>query len=466
MTPFRRLRARLVLVYLAATLLPLAATVWTTVQLLDYSLSLAPLRELDETSRSLERLGREHYQQAREILSADAAAGRLKPRVYRAPEAAGWPAAVRDFRESGDDRRFSTGGESGQRLDLLERRGDDVLLYSRDLGVGMQKIADQFATARATLDRSSRRDWRSGFFYTLVAVSSVVWLAGLAFLFYWATRLSRPVQRLAQGLRAVSGGDLSVRIPTDRDDEIGSATAAFNAMAAELETSREKLIRATRLESWQALARKTAHEVKNALTPIRLTMEEIIARHPADPDEFLRTAAQIVVDEVVSLEKRVRAFSELASEPPVVPKELDLNNIVEERVAFLRAAHPEVVYDARLDPAHPAAIADPDLVKGVLTNLMQNAADAASPGGKVMIRTGAHSGQVAVEVHDSGPGLSETARNSVFEPTISFKKNGMGLGLSIARKSALLCGGDVMLINGELGGAAFRVVLPGTTHAN
>jgi signal transduction histidine kinase len=167
-----------------------------------------------------------------------------------------------------------------------------------------------------------------------------------------------------------------------------------------------------------------------------------------------------VVDEVVSLERRVRAFSELAAEPPVTPSRLDVNSAVQERVAFLRAAHPEVTYDAQLDPARPCAMADPDLIKGVLTNLMENAADAARSGGVVMIRTAMEKDRVSIEVHDNGPGLSAQARTSIFEPTISFKKNGMGLGLSIARKSALLCGGDVMLIPGELGGAGFRVLLP------
>ena len=73
-------------------------------------------------------------------------------------------------------------------------------------------------------------------------------------------------------------------------------------------------------------------------------------------------------------------------------------------------------------------------------------------------------GKVVIEVHDSGPGLSEQARNSLFQPTISFKKRGMGLGLSIARKSALLSGGDIVAVPGELGGAAFRVVLPNSSN--
>ena len=108
----------------------------------------------------------------------------------------------------------------------------------------------------------------------------------------------------------------------------------------------------------------------------------------------------------------------------------------------------------------PAVVADQDLLKGILTNLLENAAEAAGEGGHILGKTAAQPGQVAIEIHDSGPGLSEQARASLFEPTITFKKHGMGLGLSIARKSALLSGGDIVLVKGELGGAGFRVLLP------
>ena len=102
--------------------------------------------------------------------------------------------------------------------------------------------------------------------------------------------------------------------------------------------------------------------------------------------------------------------------------------------------------------------------KGILTNLLENAAEAAGEGGRILSLTAAVNGRVAIEVHDSGPGLSEQARASLFQPTISFKKRGMGLGLSIARKSALLSGGDIVVVKGELGGAGFRVLLPVETN--
>jgi signal transduction histidine kinase len=166
------------------------------------------------------------------------------------------------------------------------------------------------------------------------------------------------------------------------------------------------------------------------------------------------------VDEVEGLERRVRAFSQFSAEPPLNPSPLNLNALLEERTTFLKSAHPEVTYELRLAEEGPCALADPDLVKGILTNLLENAAEAAGGGGRILGVSSKEGARAILEVHDSGPGLSEQARKSLFQPTISFKKRGMGLGLSIARKSALLSGGDIVLVKGELGGAGFRVLLP------
>jgi nitrogen fixation/metabolism regulation signal transduction histidine kinase len=301
---------------------------------------------------------------------------------------------------------------------------------------------------------------RKGFFYTLISLAAATWLIAILALIYSAHRISRPIRKLTAGLTELSNGNLSARLPEGGNDEIATAMRAFNRSAQELQESQDRLVHFTRLSSWQTLARKMAHEVKNSLTPIRLTMEEIAARGSESDPRFLEQAAQIVVDEVGTLERRVRAFSDFAAEPPIEIGPVDVNALMEERVAFLRSAHPEVVYNVRLAEGEIKARADADLLKGVLTNLLENAAEAAGGGGKVLGTTFIAEGKVGIEVHDSGPGLSPHARGSLFEPTISFKKAGMGLGLSIARKSALLSGGDILLVEGELGGAAFRVLLP------
>jgi nitrogen fixation/metabolism regulation signal transduction histidine kinase len=277
---------------------------------------------------------------------------------------------------------------------------------------------------------------------------------------YLSNRVSRPIQQLTAGLAQLAAGNLDTRIESSADDEVGRAIRAFNRTAAELEQNRERLVYLTQIASWQALARKMAHELKNSLTPIRLTVEEILARQPSSDRPFMEEAVRIVVSEVESLERRVRAFSEFSSEPALRLSSLDINATIQERVSLLKPAHANVQYRLDLELSLPDARCDADRVKGILTNLLENAAEAAGPRGEILIRSFADTGKLRVEVHDSGPGLSAEARQTLFEPTISFKDRGMGLGLSIARKDALLCGGDLMLIDGKLGGAAFLLTLP------
>ena len=455
----RRLRTRLIFAFAASTLVPVAITFWVTLSLLDRSLEYNAVRELDETSQALAATGREYYRAQRVLLKQQVAEKKIEPAVFLASAAADWPADVRDFHDEGTAEKFATAGEHGDRLEYLVRRGDDMLRYSMALeGVSMGQLATVYKQSRAVVDRLDNP--RRGLFGAFLAIAIAVWCASLAVVVWWAHRISRPIRELTGGLSQVAGGNLEYRVRARSDDEIGEAARAFNRMTSELQHARERLVQATRQESWQAVARKMAHEVKNSLTPIRLTMEEIAARGSENQPEFLQQAAQIVVDEVTSLERRVSAFTQFATEPPVCPAAVDVNSLVEDRIAFLRKSHPEVEYQIRLCDGRPLAFADEDLVRGVLTNLLENAAQAARPGGSVLSMTATENGNVRIEVHDSGPGLSALARSTLFQPTISFKQNGMGLGLSIAHKSAVLSGGDIQLVPGELGGAAFRVVLP------
>jgi nitrogen fixation/metabolism regulation signal transduction histidine kinase len=324
----------------------------------------------------------------------------------------------------------------------------------------MQDLSAEFSQTRELVGSLEARDLRRGFTLTLLLLIATVWVVSLAPLVFIAHRISRPIQLLTAGLTDFAGGDLNRRVEGGGDDEVGRAVAAFNHMAEQLRQSRERLVYLTQISSWQSLARKTAHELKNSLTPIRLTVEEMVSRQPSADRAFMAQAAQIVVSEIETLERRVRAFSEFASEPPARPEVLGVNALVTERIALLKTVHPETDYRLRLDPHEPRVHAGADLVKGILTNLLENAAEAAGPGGVVLTVTRSGGGTVFVEVHDSGPGVSDAAAGTLFEPAITFKKHGMGLGLSIAKKNALRSGGDVTLVDGELGGAGFRVSLP------
>jgi signal transduction histidine kinase len=485
------LRSRLIAAFLASTLVPLGATVWITTTLLDRSLRYATTSDLDRLSRTLENTAKQFYQRERDALKQDAAAGRTAATTYLAANAANWPEGVRAFADSGEAERFGVSGPRGERLDYMRRvvgpglsdrtvgsgvsdrtvgpgssdpGRSAIEVYTRDLGVSMEQLSDQVRETRRVVNAFAERDLRRGFTMTLLVLLAAAWIVSLIPLALIAHRVSRPIEQLTAALTDFAGGDWSRRLetaPGTRRDEVNSAVAAFNHMADQLEENRDRLVHLTRMASWQSLARKTAHELKNSLTPIRLTVEEMQARHPANErSAFMDQAVQIVVSEIESLERRVRAFSEFATEPVVHPEELDINAVVNERVALLRPVHPDVTYQLRLDDGRPRVNAAPDMVAGILTNLLQNAAEAAGPAGAVAVSTRADAGCVLIDIHDSGPGLSEEVSTTLFEPTISFKKHGMGLGLSIAKKNALLSGGDVTVIPGALGGAGFRVSLP------
>jgi len=460
-----RLRNRLIIIFLAATLAPLAATIWITTSLLEESIDTSSTIRLDTLSKSLKGTARGLYERASDDLQRKARAGEIQPRIYGPLDRASWPDAIKVFSGGLDGERVVRAGQDGNRLDYMVRHGNEIWVFSESLGdVAMDRLTREIRDARRAVEEANARDLRRGIKLTYIVLAAAIWLVSLALLVYLAHRISRPIQELTTGLGKLAGGDLNARVQARRDDEIGRAIGAFNNMAARLQESTERLVYLRQLASWQTLARKMAHEVKNSLTPIRLTVEEMLVRYDDADRGFMEQATQIVVDEIETLERRIRAFSQFAAEPPVQPGEVDVNGLLQERIAFLKTAHPEVAYDCRLAESAPPVVADQDLLKGILTNLLENAAEAAGEGGRILGVTASDGGRVAIEVHDSGPGLSEQARSSLFQPTISFKKRGMGLGLSIARKSALLNGGDIVVVKGELGGAGFRVLLPVASH--
>ncbi len=468
-----RLRHKLVLVFLAATLLPLAAILWISSALMSRSLAFIATDEVGVLATSLERVGREYYRQARQHLKADAASGLLAPERLDASSRTQWPRPLQQFWDSTDAERFILSEPAGDRLHYAVRRGGEAWIYSADLdGVRMAEITRQIREARTRAGDLRQRNLPRGFTLALLLAAAFVWVLSLGLVIYVSVLITRPIQRLTTGLGELAAGRFDTRLPlaspvtTSRSrpvsgqDEVAVAIEAFNQTAGQLQRSRDRLVYLTQVASWQLLARKMAHELKNSLTPIRLTVEEIAARRSSAGPEFFDRAAAIVVDEVTSLERRVRAFSEFAAEPEAHPARLDLDALASERIGFLCSAHPGVTYRVEASSGTAVAWADCDQMKGILTNLLENAAEAAGDGGEVLVVTGGNGSEAVIEVHDSGPGVSAEARGRLFEPSISFKKRGMGLGLAISRKNALLAGGDLALVRGRLGGAGFRLVIP------
>src|SRR5678816_2645394 len=219
-----RLRTRLIAVFLLATLLPLGLTLWTSVSLLERSLQLAPVNELAGLSQSLEKTGRELYQQARESLQRDVAEGRVQGVKLS-------PADAQAFKERGLAEEFVLAGANGDRLDYyVSSKHEDVVVYTRQLGVPLGELTKQIGEARQTVEASGVRDFRRGFRGALLSIAALLWLVALTLLVFLAARISRPVRQLTQGLERVASGDLTTRVPEQGSGEIAAAMQAFNHM--------------------------------------------------------------------------------------------------------------------------------------------------------------------------------------------------------------------------------------------
>jgi nitrogen fixation/metabolism regulation signal transduction histidine kinase len=278
-----------------------------------------------------------------------------------------------------------------------------------------------------------------------------------------ARRLSRPLDELAEGARAVARGDLDVHVHATGRDEVGELGVAFNRMTADLRTAREQLVRAERVAAWREIAQRIAHEIKNPLSPIQMSIETLQRARQKSPESFdalFTESAHTILDEVTRLKNIVSEFSSFARMPAPQLAPVDLGQVIDAALALYAGGATAV--ERSLTPDLPTVMADRDQMTQVLLNLLENARDAVAmqEGALVRVTTRATATRVELEVTDNGPGLSDEARARVFTPYFTTKARGTGLGLAIVHRIVSDHGGEIR-VGGALGqGAVFTVALP------
>lgn len=285
----------------------------------------------------------------------------------------------------------------------------------------------------------------------------------------WALVASRaitaPVQALVAATRRIAGGDLAVSVPARGGPELGELAAAFNQMAAELAAGRARLAAAERDQAWGEMARQVAHEVKNPLQPMRMAAQLLQrARAEQDPraDEVAARLARTVLEQTDALDRIAsdfRAFAGVAAARQRMQRLDDWLAGQRERIAGLFAGKPvELVFVAGAGDAQVAI--DSEALARVLLNLVQNAAEAAPAGVRVVLASAIREGCAVVTVADDGPGVSAPARARLFVPYFTTKTSGTGLGLAICRRLVEAHGGAIRLLRTGAGETVFELELP------
>ena len=304
--------------------------------------------------------------------------------------------------------------------------------------------------------------------WTGVIVAAAGILLGVL-LGWWVTeRVTRPVERLAAGARSVAGGDWSARVEAAGGDEIGDLARAFNQMTEQLIAQQNRAIQAERVAAWRELARRLAHELKNPLFPLQITIENLQRARESDPaqfDEVFRESTATLLAELAQLKQIIGRFSDFARMPPPALEQTDVNEIARGVVKLFEAQFQnddsrKIELRMNLDPSVQPVPADSEQLGRALRNLVLNAMDAMPQGGVLRVATQATADGVRIEVADSGQGLTAEECERLFTPYYTTKQHGTGLGLAIVQSVVSDHRGRVSVSSEPGRGAAFVIDLP------
>jgi signal transduction histidine kinase len=301
----------------------------------------------------------------------------------------------------------------------------------------------------------------------LFGVAGIV--VGCALSYVVASRVTRPVEDLAGAARAVAGGDWSAHVAVDGSSgEVGALAQAFQTMTHQLVEQRDRLVQAERVAAWRELARRLAHELKNPLFPLRITIDNL-RRAKSLPqtefDEVFDESLGTLTTGLANLNAVVGRFSDFARMPVPQLAAVAPNEVVQRSVKLFHAQlaggdRPPIAVTMDLDPSIGQIEADGEQLGRALTNLLVNAIDAMPKGGELTIRTRRANGHVTFDVTDTGEGLTAEERERLFTPYFTTKQHGTGLGLAIVQSVISDHRGRIWVESERGRGTTFHIELP------
>lgn len=327
------------------------------------------------------------------------------------------------------------------------------------LGIGPEPRARLTAlVSTAAADRSIAALRMAGAVFGLLGLAVAIALGVL-----WSLAVSRPVERIARFSEGLARGEWEEALALSGVREIETLGSALDRMRSDLRGYRERLVASERHEAWSLMARAVAHEVRNPLTPIAVSVADLRRSYQQQRPDFgqvLEQAARTIDDEIASLKRMLHEFAELGRFPEPVP----------ERVALAEAfADLETLYGgdvergrlafARLAPGLDVR-ADRGQLRQALVNLIKNGLEAIAPEGRVDVSARAADGVVEIAVADDGPGMNDEQREMVFAPHFTTKPQGFGLGLTIVHRIVNDHGGTIAVESAAGRGTVFRIRLP------
>jgi len=239
-------------------------------------------------------------------------------------------------------------------------------------------------------------------------------------------------------------------------------------MTEDLMQQKERTLQAERVAAWRELARRLAHELKNPLFPLQVTVENLMRAKQKSPEMFeevFHEGTATLLAEIDNLKTIISRFSEFSRMPQPQRQPMQVNEVVRSVLRVFQAQlqnkdNHQIVVHTELSETLPEISADPDLLHRALQNLVLNAIDAMPQGGNLAIRTAAAGDRIEIAVSDTGSGLTKEECGRLFTPYYTTKQHGTGLGLAIVQSVVSDHGGQISVESTKEKGTTFRIELP------
>ncbi|MDH3654202.1 MAG: ATP-binding protein [Myxococcales bacterium] len=358
---------------------------------------------------------------------------------------------------------------AGHRFSELRSLDPRQLVITGQAGRGDELVAelmDAEGVTQTVLVWRSKIDRRGPPLLLWIACVAALAL-GLALVFggYLNRWLRSSIDELTEAATRVGRGDLDTTLRDGAGGAFPATATAFNRMTRDLRDAREQLRQTERIAAWQEIAKSLAHEIKNPLSPIRLSVETLRKareRSSADFDAMFDESTKTILQEVERLRVIVDEFSRFARLPAPKLTNTDLREIIAQAASL--HAKGEVALSTALPQGPLMALVDADQITQVLHNLLQNAQHAAieahpDGGGAVRVGLEQSAATLYIRVEDNGAGISADQTQAIFEPYYTRREGGTGLGLAITHRIVTEHGGRID-VESKPGRTVFTVVLP------
>jgi two-component system, NtrC family, nitrogen regulation sensor histidine kinase NtrY len=277
-----------------------------------------------------------------------------------------------------------------------------------------------------------------------------------------ARQLSIPVRELTSAAREIGKGNLDVHVVQRSNDEIGELVKSFDQMAVEIKTSRINLAAAERKLAWTEMAKQVAHEIKNPLTPMKLSIQHLrqaFKDKAKDLPGIVDRTTQMIIEQIDALSRIAAEFSQYARMPEKRFERISVDETVLECVELFNTIK-GIEFRVKFDDNNSQLIADKDELRRVFINIIRNSVQAMDRDGTITIESHLAAGSCRLRFSDSGEGIPAKLLSKVFEPNFSTKTDGTGLGLAISQKIIQDLNGTIGITSSAGKGTTVEISLP------